>query len=221
VSIDDEAAIGDRVVLHAGVRVYVGARIGDDSVLHGNVVVRERCRLGQRVILHANVSIGTDGFGFEPAADGSGQVKVPHIGTVIIENDVEIGASSCVDRAKFGATVVGTGTKVDNLVQIAHNCRIGRRCVIAALTGISGSATVGDDVRMAGQVGIVDHMSIGSGATIGAQAGVMKDVPAGQSQLGSPADEIHQALRQMAAIRRLPELMQQASRFLKEHNHAQ
>jgi UDP-3-O-[3-hydroxymyristoyl] glucosamine N-acyltransferase len=168
VSIDDEAAIGDRVVLHAGVRVYVGARIGDDSVLHGNVVVRERCRLGQRVILHANVSIGTDGFGFEPALDGSGQVKVPHIGTVIIEDDVEIGASSCVDRAKFGATVVGMGTKVDNLVQIAHNCRIGRRCVIAALTGISGSATVGDDVRMAGQVGIVDHMSIGSGATIAA-----------------------------------------------------
>ena len=221
VSIDDEAVIGDRVVLHAGVRVYAGARIGDDSVLHGNVVVRERCRLGQRVILHANVSIGTDGFGFEPAADGSGQVKVPHIGTVIIENDVEIGASSCVDRAKFGATVVGAGTKVDNLVQIAHNCRIGRRCVIAALTGISGSATVGDDVRMAGQVGIVDHMSIGSGATIAAQAGVMKDVPAGQSQLGTPADEIHQALRQMAAIRKLPELMQQASRFLKEHNHAQ
>ncbi|MHC4767565.1 MAG: UDP-3-O-(3-hydroxymyristoyl)glucosamine N-acyltransferase [Planctomycetota bacterium] len=220
VSIDDEAAIGDRVVLHAGVRVYAGARIGDDSVLHANVVVRERCRLGQRVILHANVSIGTDGFGFEPAPDGSGQVKVPHIGTVILEDDVEIGASSCVDRAKFGATVVGAGTKVDNLVQIAHNCRIGRRCVIAALTGISGSATVGDDVRMAGQVGIVDHMSIGSGATIAAQAGVMKDVPAGQSQLGTPADEIHQALRQMAAIRKLPDWMHLASRLLKEHNHA-
>jgi UDP-3-O-[3-hydroxymyristoyl] glucosamine N-acyltransferase len=219
VSIDDETTVGDRVVLHAGVRVYAGARIGDDSVLHGNTVVRERCRLGQRVILHANVSIGTDGFGFEPAPDGSGQVKVPHIGTVIIEDDVEIGAGSCVDRAKFGATIVGAGTKIDNLVQIAHNCRIGRRCVIAALSGISGSVTLGDDARVAGQGGIVDHVSIGSGATIAAQAGVMRDVPPGETQFGSPSIEIRQAMRQIAALRRLPDWLHQASKLLKVHDH--
>ena len=220
VSIDDETTIGDRVVLHAGVRIYAGARIGDDSVLHGNAVVRERCRVGRRVILYANASIGTDGFGFEPAPDGSGPVKVPHIGTVILEDDVEIGANSCVDRAKFGATVIGAGTKIDNLVHIAHNSHIGRRCVIAALSGLGGSVTVGDDVRIAGQVGIVDHVSIGTGATIAAGSGVMRDVPAGQTQFGRPAAEARQALRQIAAIRKLPDWMQQASQLLKVHNHA-
>ncbi|MHC4081589.1 MAG: UDP-3-O-(3-hydroxymyristoyl)glucosamine N-acyltransferase, partial [Planctomycetota bacterium] len=219
VSIDDEATIGDRVTLHAGVRVYAGARIGNDSVLHSNAVVRERCRLGRRVILHSNVSIGTDGFGFEPSPDGSGQVKVPHNGTVILEDDVEIGASSCIDRAKFGATVIGAGTKIDNLVQIAHNCRVGRNCVIAALTGIGGSTILGDDVRIAGDVGIVDHVSIGTGATIAAGAGVMRDVPAGETQLGSPSNEIRQALRQMAAIRKLPDWMQRASQLLRVHQH--
>jgi UDP-3-O-[3-hydroxymyristoyl] glucosamine N-acyltransferase len=183
------------------------------------VVVRERCRLGRRLLLHPNVTIGADGFGYEPAPDGSGLVKVPHIGTVIIEDDVEIGAGSCVDRAKFGATVIGAGTKIDNLVQIAHNCRIGRNCVIAALSGLSGSVTVGDGARIAGAVGIVDHVSIGSGATIGAGAGVMKDVPPGETQLGGPAVEIRQALRQMAAIRKLPDWMQQASRLLKVRQH--
>jgi UDP-3-O-[3-hydroxymyristoyl] glucosamine N-acyltransferase len=219
VSIDDEATIGDRAVLHAGARVYARARIGDDSVLHANAVVRERCRLGRRVVLHSNVSIGSDGFGYEPDPEGSGLVKVPHIGTVIVEDDVEIGAGACVDRAKFGATVIGAGTKIDNLVQIGHNCRIGRNCVIAALTGLSGSVTMGDRVRIAGAVGIVDHVSIGSGATIGAGAGVMRDVPAGQTQLGSPAVEIRQTLRQWAAIRKLPGWMQHASQLLKVHQH--
>jgi UDP-3-O-[3-hydroxymyristoyl] glucosamine N-acyltransferase len=221
VSIDDKATIGDRVVLHAGVRVYAGSGIGDDSILHANTVVRERCRLGRRVVLHSNVSIGTDGFGYESAPDGSGPIKVPHIGTVIIEDDVEIGAGSCVDRAKFGATVIGAGTKIDNLVQIGHNCRIGRNCVIAGRSGLSGSVTLGDGVTIAGAVGIVDHVSIGSGATIGAGAGVMRDVPAGQTQLGSPAVEIRQALRQWAAIRKLPDWMQQASQLLKVRQHDQ
>ncbi|MHC4419567.1 MAG: UDP-3-O-(3-hydroxymyristoyl)glucosamine N-acyltransferase [Planctomycetota bacterium] len=219
VSIDDQATIGDRAVLHAGVRVYAHTAIGDDSILHANVVVRERCRLGRRLLLHPNVTIGADGFGYEPAPDDSGLVKVPHIGTVIIEDDVEIGAGSCVDRAKFGATVIGAGTKIDNLVQIAHNCRIGRNCVIAALSGLSGSVTVGDGARIAGAVGIVDHISIGSGATIGAAAGVMKDVPPGETHLGVPAIEIHQTLRQWAAVRKLPDWMQQASQLLKVRQH--
>ncbi|MHC4273494.1 MAG: UDP-3-O-(3-hydroxymyristoyl)glucosamine N-acyltransferase [Planctomycetota bacterium] len=219
VSIDDQATIGDRAVLHAGVRVYAHTAIGDDSILHANVVVRERCRLGRRLLLHPNVTIGADGFGYEPAPDDSGLVKVPHIGTVIIEDDVEIGAGSCVDRAKFGAAVIGAGTKIDNIVQIAHNCRIGRNCVIAALSGLSGSVTVGDGARIAGAVGIVDHISIGSGATIGAAAGVMKDVPPGETHLGVPAIEIHQTLRQWAAVRKLPDWMQQASQLLKVRQH--
>jgi UDP-3-O-[3-hydroxymyristoyl] glucosamine N-acyltransferase len=221
VSIDEAATIGDRAVLHAGVRIYAHARIGDDAVLHANAVVRDRCRLGRRVILHPNATIGADGFGFEPAPDGSGLIKVPQIGTVIIEDDVEIGAGSCVDRAKFGVTVIGAGTKIDNLVQIGHNCRIGRNCVIAGLSGLGGSVTVGDGVRMAGEVGIADHISIGAGATIAAQAGVMRDVPAGQTCLGTPASEVSQALRQFAAVRKLPDWMRQASRLIKVPQHEQ
>ena len=171
VSIDEHATIGDRVVLHAGVRIYPGVEIGDDCVIHANTVIRERCRIERRVVLHSNVSIGADGFGYQQARDGSGLIKVPQIGTVLIEDAVEIGAGSCVDRGKFQATVVGAGTKIDNLVQIAHNCRIGRNCVIAAITGIGGSVTVGDDVRIGGCVGVSDHITIGAGASVGARSG--------------------------------------------------
>jgi UDP-3-O-[3-hydroxymyristoyl] glucosamine N-acyltransferase len=167
------------------------------------------------VILHSNVSIGADGFGYEPSPDGAGLVKVPHLGTVSLEDDVEIGAGSCVDRGKFGATVVGRGTKIDNLVQIAHNCRIGRGCVIAGQSGFSGSVTVGDGVTIAGGVGVADHVTIGSGATIGARSGLMKDVPAGETHVGYPAYEAGIALRQAAALRKLPDWMQNASRLLK------
>ena len=130
-SVDRDASIGDHTVLHAGVRIYAGVEIGPNCVLHANCVVRERCTIGDEVILHQNVSIGADGFGYRPAPDGSGLLKVPQIGTVEIQDRVEIGAGACVDRGKFGATLIGEGTKIDNLCQIAHNCRIGRSCVIA------------------------------------------------------------------------------------------
>ena len=214
VSIDEHAVIGDRAVLHAGVRVYAGAEISDDTVIHANTVIRERCRIGRRVILHQNVSIGGDGFGFQPTRDG-GLVKVPQIGTVIIEDAVEIGAGSCVDRGKFHATVVGAGSKIDNLVQIAHNCRIGRNCVIAALTGIGGSVTVGDGVRIAGAVGIADHITIGDGASIGAGSGVIRDVPHGATLLGTPAYDVTHTLRQWAAVHKLPDWMRKMTRHLK------
>jgi UDP-3-O-[3-hydroxymyristoyl] glucosamine N-acyltransferase len=217
VTVDDGATIGDRAVLHAGVRVGADVRIGDDSVVHANTVIRERCRIGRRVVLHSNVSVGSDGFGYEPAPDGSGLIKVPHIGTVSIEDDVEIGAGSCIDRGKFGATVIGEGTKIDNLVQIAHNCRIGRCCVVAGQTGFSGSVIVGDGVTIAGAVGVADHVTIGSGATIAARSGVMKDVPAGETHGGTPACEAGIALRQTAALRKLPDWMQKASRLLKAY----
>ena len=213
-SVERGASIGDRVVLHGGVRIYAEAHIGDDSILHANTVIRERCRLGRRVITHQNVSIGADGFGFERAPDGSGLLHVPQIGNVEIFDDVEIGAGSCIDRAKFGTTVIGAGTKIDNLVQIAHNCNIGRSCVIAALAGLAGSVTVGDGVGVGGAVAIAPHVTIGSGVSIGACSGVMRDIPPGQTCLGTPATDARDALRQAAALQRLPGWMREVSRRL-------
>ena len=214
VTIAPGASIGDRVVLHAGVRLYAEVRIGDDSIVHANSVIRERCHLGRRVLLHQNVSIGGDGFGFERAPDGSSHLRVPHIGIVEIADDVEIGAGSCIDRGKFGSTTIGEGTKIDNLVQIGHNCRIGRRCLIAALCGLSGSVSVGEGVILAGAVGVANHVTIGSGVMIGAQAGIMRDIAAGKRCVGSPAIEVRQFFRQFVALQRLPAFMREVSRRL-------
>lgn len=212
VSIDSAAVIGERVTLMPGVRIYAETQIGDDTTIHANTVIRERCRIGRRVILHQNVSIGGDGFGYRPNADGTGLAKMPHVGTVFIEDDVEIGAGSCVDRAKFGTTTIGRGTKIDNLVQVAHNCRIGRLCLIAGLAGLAGSVTVGDGVQIGAQAGIAEGLSIGDGAKIGAQSGVMRDVPPGRQVLGSPADDAREALRQMGSLRKLPDLIRNEMR---------
>ncbi|MHC4413900.1 MAG: UDP-3-O-(3-hydroxymyristoyl)glucosamine N-acyltransferase [Planctomycetota bacterium] len=215
VSIAEMVSVGDRVVLHAGVRLYAGSSVDDHTVLHANTVVRERCRIGRDVILHQNVSIGADGFGYWASPEGTEMLKVPQIGTVVIEDGVEIGANSCVDRGKFGPTIIGAETKIDNLVQIAHNCRIGRSCVIAALSAIGGSVITGDHVQIGGAVGIADHIRVGHGATIGAKSGVMRDIPDGETQLGTPACEATWTLRQYAATRKLPDWMQRVSRLLK------
>jgi UDP-3-O-[3-hydroxymyristoyl] glucosamine N-acyltransferase len=212
VSVEADCVIEDNVILNAGVRLYPQVTIGAGSILHANCVVRSRCRLGRAVILHQNVSIGADGFGYRPAADGQGLVKIPHIGTVVIEDGVEIGAGSCVDRAKFGSTVIGAGTKIDNLVQIAHNCRIGPGSVIAGLTAVAGSVTIGQGVVIAGCVGISDHVRIGDGARIGGGSGVTRDIPAGETWLGYPAFPAGETLRQWATIRKLPSLIQRISR---------
>lgn len=212
VSIDDGCSLGDDVVLHAGVRLYPQVRIGDGSTLHANCVVRERCTLGRRVVLHPGVMIGADGFGYRPAPGGAGLRKVPQIGTVEIHDDVEIGSGSCVDRAKFGATVVGAGTKIDNLVQIAHNCRIGRSCVIAGCVGLAGSVTIGDGAQIGGGASIADHRTIGRRARIGAMSGVIADVADGATMLGIPAQDSMVALRQSAALRKLPEFMRRFGR---------
>lgn len=199
------ARIGRNCVLHSRACVYDDATIGDGCELHAGVVVRERCELGRNVVVHANAVIGSDGFGYRPAPDGSRWVKIPQIGSVKIGDDVEIGAGTCIDRGKFAATTIGEGTKIDNLCQIAHNCRIGRRCILAGQVGLAGSVTLGDEVILGGQVGVADHIRIGAGARVGAKSGVMHDIPAGETWMGQPAQERGVALRQAATLRRLLE----------------
>ncbi|MBC24468.1 MAG: UDP-3-O-(3-hydroxymyristoyl)glucosamine N-acyltransferase [Phycisphaerae bacterium] len=214
VSIGDRCTIGNDVVIHPGVVIYGDVRIGDGCELHSNTSIRERSVLGNGVILHSGVVIGSDGFGYRPTADGSRLRKMPHVGNVFLEDMVEIGANTCIDRGKFDATVVGAGTKIDNLCQVAHNCRIGRCCVIAGSTGIAGSVTIGDGVQIGGHVGIAEHLHIGDGARIGAKSGVMKDVPAGETQVGLPAREAGQQLRTVAALNKLPDWSRKLRKLL-------
>jgi UDP-3-O-[3-hydroxymyristoyl] glucosamine N-acyltransferase len=209
-SIGPDAQIGARTIVHPGVHVGEGARVGDDCVLYANVVVRERCVVGNRVILQPGCVVGSDGFGFAFDPEGEGQgprhYKVPQIGNVVIEDDVEIGANTCLDRATLGATRVGRGTKIDNLVQIAHNVEIGPLCLIVSQVGISGSTKLGMGVVAAGQVGIVGHVEIGDGVRIGAQSGVPNDIAAGETVSGYPARPHAQWLRNMAALDHLAEM---------------
>ncbi|UCD73846.1 MAG: UDP-3-O-(3-hydroxymyristoyl)glucosamine N-acyltransferase [Phycisphaerales bacterium] len=214
VSVDQDCTIGAGTVLHAGVRIYGHAAIGENCVLHANCVVRERCTIGREVILHQNVSIGADGFGYRPAPDGSGLRKVPQIGTVEIQDRVEIGANSCVDRGKFGATVIGEGTKIDNLCQIAHNCRIGRSCIIAGLCGLAGSVNLEDGVVLGGQVGVADHLTIGKGAMVAAKSGVTRNIPPSATWYGYPADDMRKTLRRVSALHKLPDHLRDVSRLL-------
>ncbi|MCI0630106.1 MAG: UDP-3-O-(3-hydroxymyristoyl)glucosamine N-acyltransferase [Phycisphaerales bacterium] len=212
VSIDQGSSIGDEAVLYAGVRIYANVSIGHKSVLHSNVVIRDRCPIGRDVIIHQNVSIGADGFGYRPDPSGSGLLKIPHIGNVVIEDAVEIGANTCVDRGKFGSTIIGAGTKIDNQCQIAHNCRIGRCCVIAGCAGIAGSVIIEDGVQVGAAAGILEHLTIGAGARLGAMCLVTRDVPPGHTVLGHPAGESQSVLRQWASVRKLPDFLRRLSR---------
>lgn len=199
------ARVGDRCVLFPNVYVGDGVQIGEDSVLHPGVVVYQGCRLGRRVILHAGVVIGCDGFGY--VARPEGLLKFPHIGTVEIGDDVEIGANSTVDRAKTGATIIGKGTKIDNLVHIAHNVRIGANCVIVALSGVAGSVEIGEWVTLAAQTGVKDHVRIGDRCVVAARAGVIGDLPDGSVVSGFPARD-HAAEKRVEAARlHLPDIL--------------
>ncbi len=213
------ANIGRDVRVGPGVVVYEGATIGDGSIilansvvgphavigknclLHANVTLCERVSLGDRVILHSGVVVGSDGFGFE-FKDGRHE-KIPQLGTVVIEDDVEIGANSCIDRARFGKTWIKQGTKIDNLVQIAHNVVVGKHCIIVAGTAIAGSTVLGDYVTLGGQVGIAGHLKIGDRVMVGAQSGIGKDIPAGEVWFGSPATPMPVAKRSIAAVKML------------------
>ncbi|NQU09762.1 UDP-3-O-(3-hydroxymyristoyl)glucosamine N-acyltransferase [bacterium] len=202
--IESEAVVGDRTVIGAGAYVGHTCQVGADCLLYPRVTLRDRTVLGDRVILHPGVVLGADGFGFE---DVRGErKKIAQVVTVEIGDDVEIGANSCVDRGRFGVTSVGKGTKIDNLVQVGHNCQIGEHCIICASVGIAGSVLVGNHVTIAGQVGIAGHLAIGDQAILGAQAGVTKDVPARTLMLGAPAEPHMKFKRVNAAIRRLPEM---------------
>ncbi len=214
VSVGARAVIGARSVLHNGCHVYADTRVGTDCVLHSNVALRERTRLGNRVVLHGGVHIGTDGFGYQADPAGRGIAKVPHIGHVELGDDVEVGASTCIDRGKFGATSVGAMTKIDNLCQIGHNVRIGRGCVISGLSGIAGSVTIGDGCRIGGACRIADHRTIGHGVSLAGGSGVMHDIPDGATWGGSPAQEHKAALREMALIRKLPQWHQMFKHLL-------
>lgn len=201
------SSVGGGAVLHAGVVVERTASVGQHAVMGANAVLAAGCELGDRSILQQGVMIGSDGFGFRPDPETGLPRRVPHLGTVEIGCDVEIGACSCVDRGKFGPTRIGDGTKIDNLVQVGHNVQIGRGVMIAALTGLGGSCQIEDGAILGAQVGIAEHVRIGAGARIAATSGVMRDVPAGEDYAGTPARPARQTLREVAALRRLPDLV--------------
>lgn len=205
------AKIGAGAILESNIAIGTDAVVGAGTLLHPGVVIGDRCTVGARCELHANVSIGADGFGYVPNPKPTGAhdavLKIPHIGNVRVGDAVEIGANSCVDRGKFGATTIGDGTKIDNLVQIGHNCRIGKCCLICGHVGLSGSVTLGDGAILAGKVGVSDGITIGAGARVGANSGVMNDVPAGETWFGAPAMPAGTQRRNMVVLRDIAERM--------------
>jgi UDP-3-O-[3-hydroxymyristoyl] glucosamine N-acyltransferase len=204
VYIGDRCSIGDRVTLYPGVYVGEDSAIGEDSILYSNVSVYSGAVVGKRVILHSGVVVGGDGFGY--VKEGKKNVKIPQVGRVEIEDDVEIGANSTIDRAALGKTIIRRGAKIDNLVQVAHNVVIGEDTILCAQVGISGSTKIGKNVTLAGQVGVADHVEIGDNVIVGAQAGVMNDLPAHQAYIGTPTYPHREYLRMAAAFSKLPEM---------------
>ena len=212
--IGEGAGIGPHVVIESGVRigrgtvicagVFIGQKssVGENSLVYPNVTIREDVSIGSRVIIHSGTVVGSDGFGYIQVGDR--HEKVPQMGTVVVEDDVEIGACVTIDRARFDKTVIGRGTKIDNLVQIAHNVRTGENCLIIALAGIAGSATIGSNAIIAGQVGVAGHVTVGERAVVAAQSGITKDVAPGAKMFGTPAEEYSVSARVMAHMKRLP-----------------
>lgn len=199
------AVIGPAVRLHPLVYVGAGAEVGEGSILYPHVVVRDGVRIGRRVIIHAGAVIGADGFGY--VSDGASHRKIPQVGGVVIEDDVEIGANATVDRATLGDTVIGRGTKIDNLVMVAHNVVVGEHCIMAAQTGLAGSSRLGRGVMTGGQTGVGDHVTVGDGAMLAAQAGVVANVPAGMKIGGTYGRPMMEFKRIWVAEARLPDLL--------------
>ena len=205
--VEGRAVVGPGVRLHALVHVGPGVEIGESTVIYPHVSLRDGVRIGRRVVIHAGAVLGGDGFGF--AFDGSAHRKIPQVGGVLIEDDVEIGANTTIDRATFGDTIIRRGTKIDNLVQVGHNVEVGEHSLLVSQVGISGSSRLGKGVILAGQVGVADHVTIGDGVIAAAQSGIPSDVEAGEKVFGTPARPAIQAKRIIVAEARLPELLRQ------------
>jgi UDP-3-O-[3-hydroxymyristoyl] glucosamine N-acyltransferase len=201
--IGKDVVIGTNTIVYPNVTIFDSVTIGNNTAIWSGTVIRERCVVGSYCILHSNVTIGADGFGFRPAPDGRGLMKIPHIGNVVIGNGVEIGASSCVDRGKFSATIVGDGCKIDNMIQIGHNSKMGRSCIMAGASGLAGSVTLGDGVIIGGGARISDHVTLGNGVSVGGNSGVINDWPDGAKVLGYPAVEARDALKQWVILKKL------------------
>jgi UDP-3-O-[3-hydroxymyristoyl] glucosamine N-acyltransferase len=206
VTVCDDARIGDGCVIYPCVHIGAGVQIGNDSIIYPNVTIYDGCKIGNRVIVNANSAIGEDGFGY--ASHNGLHHKIPQIGCVIIEDDVEIGTCCAIERGTLGDTVIGQGCKLGDLVTIGHGTRIGPHCLLVAQVGIAGSTTLGHHCIVGGQVGIVGHINVGNNVTIAAQAGVINDVPDGQTILGAPAIEVSQGKRAYGMIQYLPEIRQ-------------
>jgi UDP-3-O-[3-hydroxymyristoyl] glucosamine N-acyltransferase len=214
VFIGEGAEIGDRVTVYPFVFVGDGVKVGDDTLIHAGCSIRERCIIGKRVIIHCGAVIGSDGFGF--ARDGKSYYKIPQVGIVQIDDDVEIGANAAIDRAALGRTWIKRGVKIDNLVHIAHNVVVGEDTILVAQVGISGSTEIGNNVSLAGQVGVIGHLKIGDNAMVGAKSGVAADVGAGKVVSGIPAYDHRDWLKTSMTLPQLSEIRKQLHRLLKE-----
>lgn len=203
--IEEEAEVGDGSSIHANACIGRRAKLGVDCTIYASATIKERCLLGNRVIVHSGTVIGSDGFGYE-MKDGRHK-KIAQVGIVQIDDDVEVGSCSTIDRARFGRTWIGEGTKIDNLVQIAHNCVIGKHCILCALVGISGSTRVGDNVTMAGQVGVAGHLNIASNVILLAKSGVTKDIPEPGTYTGYPAKPLIEGRRMLMYPAKVPEIL--------------
>ena len=205
VAIGDDVVIGDNTMIYSHVAIGSGTRIGHDCIVYSHVAIRERLTIGNRVILHSGVVLGSDGYGFARQKDGT-HYKIPQNGTIVIEDDVELGANTCIDRPAVGETRIGAGTKIDNLVQVAHGVRVGERVLFAAQTGIAGSTVVEDDVVFAGQVGVAGHITIGKGTVATAQTGIPNSTDPGSYVSGYPAIPNRDWLKSSVVFKKLPEL---------------
>lgn len=212
--IGKNVSVGSGTTLYPGVLLYDNVTVGEDCLIHAGTVVREGCRIGNRVIVQPKAVIGSDGFGFAP--DGSSYFKIPQVGIVVIEDDVEIGANCCLDRAALGETRIGRGTKLDNLVQIAHNVKIGADSIIVAQVGIAGSTQIGKHCTLGGQVGVAGHIKVGDNTMVGAQSGIAGNQPGGEIISGTPAIPHRDWLRASKSFAKLPEMRKEIKKLTKQ-----
>ena len=212
--VGDNAEIGDNTSLHPHATVSSGAKVGSNCILYPNTTVYHDCRIGNNCILHAGSVVGADGFGFAPSPEG--YEKIPQIGIVILEDNVEIGANTCIDRATMGATIIRKGVKLDNLIQIAHNVEVGSHTVMASQVGIAGSTKVGEWCMFGGQVGLAGHIKVGDKVNCGAQTGIANNTKSGSTIMGSPAFEVKGFMKSSAAFKKLPEIYLELNALKKE-----